>query len=64
MSRVTCHIYFLLSFLEKVVKLVGGGSVINGTIPSSFEATTVNSSILNHTFQGIYNISRQVFESM
>ena len=29
MSRVTCHIFF------KVVKLVCGGSVINGATPSS-----------------------------
>ena len=39
MSRVTCHMsqFFLLflSSLEKVVKLVGGGFVINGATPSS-----------------------------
>ena len=29
MSQVTCH-YFYLFFSDKVVKLVGGGSVING----------------------------------
>ena len=32
MSHVTCH-FFLLLFLDKVVKLIGGGSVINGAYP-------------------------------
>ena len=37
MSSVTCHYLFIyyLFFLEKEVKLVGGGSVINGATPSS-----------------------------
>ena len=35
-SRVTGHDYLfqLLLFLDKVVQLVGGGSVINGATPS------------------------------
>ena len=41
-SHVQCHVlhvmcsmsqYFFLSFLDKVVKLVGGGFVINGPYP-------------------------------
>ena len=40
MSCVTCHVshvtIFLIIFLDKVVKLVGGGSVINGAAPSSY----------------------------
>ena len=42
MSRVTCHVSHvtcnvsLFFFLDKVVKLIGGGSVINGAYPSSF----------------------------
>ena len=44
MSRVTCHVshvtchppyFFFFFFLYKVVKLIDGGSVINGTSPSS-----------------------------
>ena len=35
-SRVTCFFYFLKFFFNKVVKLIGGGSVINGASPSSF----------------------------
>ena len=46
-SRVTCHmsrvilffffyfIYLFFFFLDKVVELIGGGSVINGATPSS-----------------------------
>ena len=37
MSGVTCHVSLLfLSFSDKVVKLVGEGSVIIGATPSSF----------------------------
>ena len=42
MSRVTCHFFLLLLllsfsfFLDKVLELIGGGSVINGATPSSF----------------------------
>ena len=32
MSCVTCHVYFFMG-LTKVVELVGGGSVINGSYP-------------------------------
>ena len=36
-SHVMCHVshvtFFLLFFLDKVVKLIGGGSVINGAYP-------------------------------
>ena len=35
MSCVTCH-FFLLLFSNKVVKLIGGGSVNKGVTPSSF----------------------------
>ena len=35
MSSVTYQFFVL--FLEKEVKLVGGGSVINGATPSSFK---------------------------
>ena len=58
-SRVTCHmskkklyfnflIFFLLLFLkklDKVVELVGGGSVINGAYPVQF---MTESTIINH----------------
>ena len=45
MSRVTtCHmshvIFFIFFFLDKVVKLVGGGSVINGTNKFSLQTIT------------------------
>ena len=35
LSRVTCHMYFFFpeKKLDKVVELVGGGSVINGAYP-------------------------------
>ena len=33
MSHVTCHMSFFFFFLDKVVKLIGGGSVINGAYP-------------------------------
>ena len=37
MSRVTCHFFFFFFFfLDKVVKLIGGGSVINGAYPVKF----------------------------
>ena len=35
-SHVTCHILFLFYFLDKVVKLIGGGSFINGAYPVLF----------------------------
>ena len=43
MSHVTCHMscvtfYLFFLFFEKVVKLIGGGSVINGATPSSLDA--------------------------
>ena len=49
MSRVTCHmsrvtnIIIIFFVLEKEVKLVGGGSVINGATPSSFDREQLNS---------------------
>ena len=40
MSHVTCHMsrvtFFFLFFSDQLVKLIGGGSVINGATPSSF----------------------------
>ena len=41
MSRVMCHFlffifFYLIFFPDKVVELIGGGSVINGATPSSF----------------------------
>ena len=40
-SCVTCHVshvFSIIIFLDKVLELVGGGSVINGALtPSSFE---------------------------
>ena len=36
-SPVPCH-FFSFSFLDKVVKLVGGGSVIHGATPSNVRA--------------------------
>ena len=35
MSRVTCHVslFFFFLFSDKVVKLICGGSVINGAYP-------------------------------
>ena len=47
MSRVTCHMshffyffffFFFSFFSDKVVKLIGGGSVINGASLSSFDS--------------------------
>ena len=37
-SRVTCHLshYNFFFFLDKVVKLIGGGCVINGAYPVQF----------------------------
>ena len=35
-SGVTYHTFFLLFFFQKVVELVGGGSVINGAYPVQF----------------------------
>ena len=34
MSHVIYDIFFILLFSPKVVKLVGGGSVVNGTYPA------------------------------
>ena len=36
-SRVTCHMshVFFFVFFDKLVELIGGGSVINGATPSS-----------------------------
>ena len=42
MSGVRCQYFFNLFFLEKEVKLVGGGSVINGATPSSFHLGTIH----------------------
>ena len=39
MSCVTCHIFFF--FFDKVVEFIGGGSVINGTTPSSSRRHTM-----------------------
>ena len=41
MSGVMCHVsdFFSLLFSDKVVELVGGGSVINGATLSSFHTT-------------------------
>ena len=36
-SFVTCHLFFFFS--DKVVELIGGGSVINGATPSSLVKT-------------------------
>ena len=36
MSRVTCQMFFFVFLLFKVVKLIGGGSVINGAYPFYF----------------------------
>ena len=35
-SGVTCHFFFLF-FFDKLVDLVGGGSVINGAYPNYFQ---------------------------
>ena len=35
MSSVMCHFVFFLSFMDKVVDLVVGGSVFNGATPST-----------------------------
>ena len=40
--------YFFYFFFEKVVKLVGGGSDINGATPSSFIEYTDISRFYNH----------------
>ena len=56
MSGVTCQVshfflllfFFLLFFPDKLVKLVGEGSVINGATPSSF----YNSVQMFEPFQG------------
>ena len=43
-SHVTCHNFFLL-FSDKVVKLIGGGSVINGPTLSSLFTSGLNSAV-------------------
>ena len=44
MSHVTCHFFFFffffLFFSEKLVKFIGGGSVINGAYPVQFQYTS------------------------
>ena len=40
-SRVTCYVFFVCVFY-KVVKLIGGGSVINGATSSSFKRNAQN----------------------
>ena len=43
-SRVPCHmshVTFIIFFADNVVKVVGGGSVINGATSSSFDASKV-----------------------
>ena len=35
-SHVTCHNFFIYFVLVKVLKLIGGGSVINGAYPVKF----------------------------
>ena len=42
-SRVTCFFFFFVFFLDKVVELIGGGSVINGATPSSLDAILAES---------------------
>ena len=46
-SRVTCHIshFIFLFFLDKVVKFIVGGSVINGAYPVKFIIQIIKYSI-------------------
>ena len=39
MSHVTCHVSLVMFFFDKLVKRVGGGSVINGLAESIFFRT-------------------------
>ena len=41
MSYVTCHMSNVTFFLDKVLKLGVGGSVINGATPSSLKTFSV-----------------------
>ena len=43
MSRVTCHVshVIIIIFFYKAVKLIGGGSVINGAYPVYFIFFTI-----------------------
>ena len=57
MSHVTCHVshVFFLSFLfNEVLKLVGGGSVINGAYPIKFLTTKHLSIFLLHNGPAFY----------
>ena len=42
-SGVTCHVELFIYLFYKVVELVGGGSVINGSTPSSLDHIVVHS---------------------
>ena len=55
--EVMCHtfsLFFFFSFLDKVVELIGGGSVINGATPSSF----MNMKCPEHELQCLPNKAR------
>ena len=42
MCHMSCAtIFFLIFFSDKALKLVGGGSVINGVTPSSFDQIVI-----------------------
>ena len=54
-SHVTCHmsLFYFLFFSDKVVELIGGGSVINGATPSSFNIACIACWFKSHD---IFNI--------
>ena len=61
-SHITCHmshvtIFFFLFFSDKVVKLIGGGSVINGAYPVLFRSILQ----LNRLHQKVASICRTLY---
>ena len=60
MSCVTCHVSHVTFFLDKLLKPIGGGSVINGPTLSSFH--TSDASTFYSTDKLAKSNVRKVFE--
>ena len=64
MAHVMCHLSFVRCyvsgvkciFFDKVMKLVGGVSVINGPTPSSFNNCSISRKLEESTLDFTYNI--------
>ena len=72
MSGVRCHVsgvtcffvfffFFSSSFLDKVVKLVGGGSVINGALPVLFILIGSKTCKCNHNTNLEFSVEQAFF---